>query len=141
MPVVNVAALAEASKRRNISGQAKDKDAAECIGRPLNEENVSRSQPIRSFKHLAEIVCTTESTIEFLRSIGLLPKSMKCRNCEDTLLSERTVPRIKDKKMFYCLKCKKMCSIRMIFRENSVILGRHTYYIVLLEYWCPLFHD
>ena len=104
MPVVNVAALAEASKRRNISGQAKDKDAAECIGRPLNEENVSRSQPIRSFKHLAEIVCTTESTIEFLRSIGLLPKSMKCRNCEDTSLSERTVPRIKDKKMFYCLK-------------------------------------
>ena len=43
MPVVNVAALAEASKRSNISGQAKDKDATECIGRPLNEENVSRS--------------------------------------------------------------------------------------------------
>ena len=118
MPVVNEAALVQARTRSIETGNSsssrdeENQHPLEIIWNPSPNDHINTNQPIKSFKHLAEIVSSTESTIMFLRSISLLAENMNSLKCENEALGERKYARIHDKVIFYCKKCKKTYSIR-----------------------------
>ena len=92
----------------------------------------STGPPIKSLKHLFEIISTEESTIEFLRSHKLLARTLECEKCE-VPLKTRKYERCLDKCTFYCIKCKKMKSIRASsFFEKSKINLKDVLIIIYL---------
>ena len=66
-------------------------------------------------------VRTTAKAIAFLQSVGVLPKTVKCSKCDQTLATLSRKPRT----AYFYFACKD-CNTMKSVRDNTILAHKHT---------------